>query len=41
MVTIDDEKEPICYKLPIEYWEWVMMIVDCANMEEKYYVDIL
>lgn len=35
MVTIENGRETVCYKLPYEYSEWAMTVVGCVNMGEK------
>lgn len=35
MVTIENGRETVCYKLPFEYSEWAMTVVGCVNMGEK------
>ena len=35
MVTIESGKETACYRLPQEYLEWAMTMVECANMGEN------
>lgn len=35
LVTISENEEPICYRLPGEYSEWAMTVVGMANMGEK------
>ena len=35
MVTIESGKETVCYRLPQEYLEWAMTMVECANMGEN------
>lgn len=35
LVTISENEEPGCYRLPGEYGEWAMTVVGMANMGEK------
>lgn len=35
LVTIFENEEPVCYRLPREYSEWAMTVVGMANMGEK------
>lgn len=35
LVTISENEEPVCYRLPGEYSEWAMTVVDMANMGEN------
>lgn len=35
LVTISENDEPVCYRLPGEYSEWAMTVVGMANMGEK------
>ena len=35
LVTISENEEPVCYRLPGEYSEWAMTVVGMANMGEK------
>lgn len=35
MVTVESGKETVCYRLPQEYLEWAMTMVECANMGEN------
>ena len=35
MVTIENGRETVCYKLLYEYSEWAMTVVGCVNMGEK------
>lgn len=35
LVTISENEEPVCYRLPGEYSEWAMTVVGMANMGEN------
>jgi hypothetical protein len=34
-VTIEEEGQAVCYKLPLDYSEWAMNVVGIANSGEK------
>lgn len=35
LVTISENEKPKCYRLPDEYRDWTMTVVEFANMGEK------
>ena len=35
LITIAENDKPICYRLPEDYGEWVMSVVEMANMGER------
>lgn len=37
LVTISENNEIVCYRLPGEYGEWAMTVVGMANMGEKFF----
>lgn len=37
LITISENEEPYCYRLPNEYNEWAMLVVELANRGENYF----
>lgn len=35
LVTVLENEKPICYRLPVDYYEWAMMAIGLANMGER------